>query len=105
MNDGSFYDDVPIQTPDQDNFGLSAFADALTASIRGLKAPVGTTLALNGKWGSGKSSAINLIQHYLGAEGKEEIERSDTNNEAVRSRVSVCLEAWRTWERGGDRFQ
>jgi predicted KAP-like P-loop ATPase len=30
-----------------------------------MPSPVGTTIALNGPWGSGKSSAVNLIRHHL----------------------------------------
>ncbi|GMO78767.1 KAP family P-loop NTPase fold protein [Bradyrhizobium ottawaense] len=34
-------------------------------SIRKIKSPEGTVIALNGPWGSGKSSALNLILHHL----------------------------------------
>ncbi len=57
--------DKPITQPDEDRFGMDTFAQALAAAIRKIKAPEGTVIALNGPWGSGKSSAINLIQHHL----------------------------------------
>jgi hypothetical protein len=57
--------DAPIKEPAEDRFGMDPFAQALAASIREIKAPEGTVIALNGPWGSGKSSAVNLILHHL----------------------------------------
>jgi ribose 1,5-bisphosphokinase PhnN len=57
--------DAPIKVPAEDRFGMDPFAQALAASIRKIKAPEGTVIALNGPWGSGKSSAVNLILHHL----------------------------------------
>lgn len=65
MADPNYFNDAPIVEPDEDQFGIDPFAQALARSIRDIKAPVGTTIALNGPWGSGKSSAINLIRHHL----------------------------------------
>jgi predicted KAP-like P-loop ATPase len=31
-----------------------------------MQSPLGSVVALNGPWGSGKSSAVNLIRHHLG---------------------------------------
>lgn len=59
------HNDKPICEPRDDRFGIDPFAKALAASIRKLESPDGTVIALNGPWGSGKSSAINLIQHHL----------------------------------------
>jgi predicted KAP-like P-loop ATPase len=30
-----------------------------------MESPIGTTIAINGPWGSGKSSALNLVRHHL----------------------------------------
>src|ERR1700761_1114439 len=57
--------DAPIKLPAEDRVGMDPFAQALAASIRKIKAPEGTVIALNGPWGSGKSSAVNLILHHL----------------------------------------
>jgi predicted KAP-like P-loop ATPase len=59
------YNDKPISQPADDRFGIDPFARTLAASIRKLSAPEGTVLALNGAWGSGKSSAVNLVLHHL----------------------------------------
>lgn len=57
--------DQPIATPNQDRFGLDPFAAAVARSIASMEAPTGVVLAINGAWGTGKSSAINLIRHHL----------------------------------------
>jgi len=57
--------DKPIDAPEDDRFGIDAFAQALAVAIQKMKAPEGTVIAINGPWGSGKSSAVNLIQHHL----------------------------------------
>jgi predicted KAP-like P-loop ATPase len=64
-NLGKPHNDKPISEPAEDRFGIDPFAKTLAASIRALKAPEGTVIALNGPWGSGKSSAVNLILHHM----------------------------------------
>ena len=61
----NYFNDAPIITPDDDKFGIDNFAQALARSFRELDSPIGATIALNGPWGSGKSSAVNLIRHHL----------------------------------------
>ena len=60
-----FFNDAPITSPEEDNFGVNQFAKTLSQSFRNIKLPIGTTVAINGSWGSGKSSAINLIRYHL----------------------------------------
>lgn len=60
-----YFNDSPIETSDDDQYGIMPFAQSLAKSILGIKGPVGTTIALNGAWGSGKSSAVNLIRGEL----------------------------------------
>lgn len=59
------FNDTPILTPEDDRFGIDPFAQALAKSFRNIESPIGTTIALNGPWGSGKSCAVNLIRHQL----------------------------------------
>lgn len=59
--------DAPIGDPKDDQFGIDPFARAIARAIERLSAPEGTVLALTGPWGSGKSSAVNLIRHHLKA--------------------------------------
>lgn len=60
------YNDQPIERPSDDRFGVDPFARALAASIRKMQSPQGSVIGLNGPWGSGKSSAVNLCKHHLG---------------------------------------
>jgi predicted KAP-like P-loop ATPase len=57
--------DTPIATPDDDRFGINPFAQALARAISEMPAPNGVVIAVNGPWGSGKSSALNLVLFHL----------------------------------------
>lgn len=57
--------DTPIDKPESDAYGLDPFARAVARSIDAMPAPAGVVLAINGPWGSGKSSSINLIKYHL----------------------------------------
>lgn len=59
------YGDLPISTPEQDLFGIMPFVQALGRSVRQMKTPQGVVIGLNGPWGSGKSSAMNLLRLSL----------------------------------------
>ena len=59
------FEDQPIDSPKEDRFGFDPLAKAIADSVTNMKAPHGTVLAVNGPWGSGKSSVVNLVKHYL----------------------------------------
>ena len=59
--ESNFYDDLPIERPEQDLFGYGLFADTIAKCILGIKKPNGGVIAIHGPWGSGKSSLINLV--------------------------------------------
>ena len=61
----SEFDDKPIKLPDEDKFGFKPLAETIADMISNMKAPEGTVIAINGQWGSGKSSLINLIRNHL----------------------------------------
>ena len=65
MTKPGYFNDAPILTPDDDRFGIDRFAQALAKSFKEIESPIGATIAINGPWGSGKSSAVNLIRHHL----------------------------------------
>ncbi|MCS3805053.1 putative KAP-like P-loop ATPase [Chromobacterium alkanivorans] len=60
-----YFNDSPIEKLEDDQYGVAAFASALATSLLEMANPVGTTIAINGPWGSGKSSAVNLIRGEL----------------------------------------
>ena len=62
-----YLSDSPIETRDDDQYGVSGFAKSISKSIINLRKPVGTVIALNGAWGSGKSSIVNLVRTEIGA--------------------------------------
>lgn len=75
------YNDSPIQSFEADQYGIGPFARSLAGSIATINSPVGTTIALFGPWGAGKSSAVNLIKRAL-------TEDPDTN---------ISVSAFRCW--------
>ncbi|MGJ7534551.1 MULTISPECIES: KAP family P-loop NTPase fold protein [unclassified Variovorax] len=57
--------DAPVDNPADDAFGFSSFARNLAKAIRGTPSPNGLVMAINGPWGAGKSSLLNLVMHDL----------------------------------------
>lgn len=62
----SEFNDAPISCPDEDRFDIDLFARTIAKCILNLQDPVGSVVAVHGRWGSGKSSLINLVRHHLG---------------------------------------
>jgi predicted KAP-like P-loop ATPase len=73
----SYFNDSPIEGADDDRYGVTGFADSIAKSIARMHKPVGTTIALNGPWGSGKSSVVNLIRAALTQSGNDKLVVSD----------------------------
>lgn len=82
------YNDQPIESPNEDRFGVDPFARALAASIRKMQSPHGSVIGINGPWGSGKSSAVNLCKHHLA--------------DAVKANELVIIDFACWWFRGED---
>ncbi|MDE2229330.1 MAG: NTPase [Alphaproteobacteria bacterium] len=57
--------DTPITKPDDDRFGIDPFSHALARAVAEMPAPEGVVIGINGPWGCGKSSALNLILYHL----------------------------------------
>ena len=76
----SEFDDKPINSPDEDKFGFNSLAETIADIISKVTAPEGTVIAINGQWGSGKSSLINLIRkHLCGATDRGDLKIVDFN--------------------------
>lgn len=88
MTDHLPYNDQPIENPNEDRFGVDPFARALAASIRKMQSPQGSVIGLNGPWGSGKSSAVNLCKYHLA--------------DAVKANELVIIDFACWWFRGED---
>lgn len=65
------FDDTPIDDPSEDRFGFTPFAKAISDCIRELDNSFGSVVAIYGPWGSGKSSAINLVRYNLFVDAKD----------------------------------
>ena len=55
----------PLEHPDHDALGYAPFAQHLAKSLRDMTPPEGLVIALHGEWGSGKSTVLNFVQHFL----------------------------------------
>ena len=53
--------DRPIHAADQDRLSFSAIADKLAVSVLSAGASEGLVIGIEGSWGSGKSSILNLL--------------------------------------------
>lgn len=73
----SHFNDSPIETAADDQYGVTGFAGTIAKSISRMHRPVGTAIAINGPWGSGKSSVVNLIRAALAEAGDEKLIISD----------------------------
>ena len=59
--------DRPKEHLGDDRLGYARFAESLARSIADLAPTEGIVLAVNGPWGSGKTTAVNMIEEALGA--------------------------------------
>ncbi len=55
------FNDSPISHNDEDLYNVIPFVKVISSSISKINNPIGTTIALTGAWGSGKSSILNLL--------------------------------------------
>jgi len=66
--------DRPLNHPEDDILGYDRFAENLAVSLRKMTPLEGMVVAIHGPWGSGKSSVLNFVRHYLEEEPEEGIE-------------------------------
>ena len=64
--------DRPCTDPKDDLFGHAPFARHLAKTIRCHRGGDGLVIALHGPWGSGKTTILNYVCHYLEAEKSED---------------------------------
>ena len=74
--------DAPIVSSSEDRFGVGGYVDALCSFIRMSETPL--TLAIQGPWGSGKTSFMRMIESRLCDPSLPEEERFD----------SIWLDTW-----------
>lgn len=92
----SNFDDKPIQLPGEDRFGFDPFAKAIAETVRSLERPEGSVVSINGPWGTGKSSIVNLVKHHLQeAVEHDELKIIDFNCWWFRGEEALALEFFR----------
>lgn len=57
--------DNPLQDPAQDRLGYAPFARALAQALSDMPSSKGLVVAIYGPWGSGKTTILNFVKHYL----------------------------------------
>ena len=68
--------DIPLQTIEQDRLGVQSHVRALSNFIRDTEMPF--TIAIQGEWGSGKTSFMRMLEEYLCSEKAPKRERFDS---------------------------
>jgi predicted KAP-like P-loop ATPase len=63
--DSGLLEDAPLDSPQQDRLGRASFAKFLAKAILETRTDKGFVFALYGAWGSGKSSTLNFVVHYI----------------------------------------
>src|SRR5690554_7429653 len=82
--------DRPSIDPKDDLFGHAPFASSLADSICRYPGSDGLVLALYGPWGSGKSTVLSYVQHFLERRPESE-QRSEEHTSELQSRPHlVC---------------
>ena len=69
----NYFNDSPIEATKDDHYGVTSFSESLAESFLKIENPIGTTIALYGPWGSGKSSVVNLIREILKKKNDERL--------------------------------
>ena len=69
----NYFNDSPIEAKKDDRYGVTPFSESLAKSFIKIENPIGTTIALHGPWGSGKSSVVNLVREILSEDNDERL--------------------------------
>lgn len=64
--------DRPGERPEDDALGRKEFAERVAKELRGWQQKDSLVVSLNGDWGSGKTTLINLILYYIEEQSKAE---------------------------------
>lgn len=82
-----FGNDEPIESREDDHYDFAPSAERVAEIVHAIETPSGCAVALYGKWGSGKTSFINLVRRKL---------KSLEEETEAKSKVDVIN--FRCWE-------
>lgn len=71
-----FAPDAPIETAKEDRLGRKSFAGALAKAIASFSGDESFVIGVHGKWGTGKSSILNLVVEQI---REQNVSRSENN--------------------------
>lgn len=71
MIEKNFYSDIPITSSDDDQLDRGGFAKILAQTLIKLNSPDTFTVGLYGKWGSGKTSIVNMTLDEITEQEKD----------------------------------
>ena len=86
MNNGMYYSDKPIRSKSDDQLGRNGFSSLLAKSLLNLNVQDTFTVGLFGKWGSGKTSVVNMMLSEI-----EELQKDCLADEKL---IVIHFEPW-----------
>jgi Cdc6-like AAA superfamily ATPase len=86
MRNNLFYSDSPIESSKEDKLGRHSFAKILAKAILNLDNKDTFTVGLYGRWGSGKTSLVNMLLN--------EIEEQQKNINKKNKLIIIHFEPW-----------
>ncbi len=84
--------DTPIYSPDHDLYALSPFSQRLARTIRAAQMRENMVVGLNGIWGGGKSSVLNMTIAWLMAMEHAGLDRYAASDREEREAMEVLLD-------------
>lgn len=69
---GAILTDTPLENPEDDRLGYAPFAKNLVDALCSVTADECLVFALYGSWGSGKTTCINFILHYIAEKSEDQ---------------------------------
>ena len=103
--------DKPLEPGDPDALGLSTIAAGLAFFLRNEKTKPPLAIAINGRWGSGKSSLMNLLKSNLEAWGAHPVWFNAWHHQKEDQMLAALLQAVKTqavpplWQPSGVTFR
>jgi hypothetical protein len=103
--------DKPLEPGDPDALGLSTIAAGLAFFLRNAKTKPPLAIAINGRWGSGKSSLMNLLKSNLEAWGAHPVWFNAWHHQKEDQMLAALLQAVKTqavpplWQTSGVTFR